>query len=379
MSNANDVLNIALNEVGYLEKASNSNLDSKMSNAGSANYTKYARDLVKEVGSPYANGVAWCDIFVDWCFIRAYGLHKAKDLLGGFSAYTPTSAEYFKKMNRWTSVDPRAGDVIFFKNDIRIYHTGIVYKVDGTRIYTIEGNTSSGTNTVIANGGGVFKKSYLKNNPKIAGFGRPLFDETASMSTPISNLRYGIDISANQGVVNFSTLKNQNISFVVLRSTTKNGQPDAYFERYFNGCKIYGLDYSCYKYSYAVTPEQAIEEAKSVINLLKGRKMTIWYDVENEIQINNIGKAGLTNVCLAFLNYCANAGFDVGIYCNLNWYKNYISDDLKKKYKFWIARYGKNNGTLDMKYKPTGAYAWQYTSVGVVDGISGNVDLNVIL
>ena len=69
------VLKIAEAEVGYLEKASNSQLDSKTANAGSANYTKYARDLDNISGfyNGKKNGYPWCDVFIDWCFVQAYG------------------------------------------------------------------------------------------------------------------------------------------------------------------------------------------------------------------------------------------------------------------------------------------------------------------
>lgn len=60
---ASKVIEIADNEVGYLEKGTNNNLDSKTANAGDKNFTKYSRDMVKWIGSPYAQGVAWCDIF----------------------------------------------------------------------------------------------------------------------------------------------------------------------------------------------------------------------------------------------------------------------------------------------------------------------------
>lgn len=380
MNQMSNLLRVAENEVGYLEKASNNNLDDKTANAGKNNFTKYARDLIRLIGSPYANGVAWCDIFVDWCFVMAFGVGNAKHLLGGWSAYTPTSAGYFQKNLQWHTHSPKAGDVIFFKNSTRICHTGIVYKVDGTRVYTIEGNTSAGTNTVVPNGGGVFKKSYLLNNKSIAGFGRPKYDEKAAMIIPADDKVHGIDISANQGNVNFSLLKEQGIQFVVLRATTKNGMPDTKFEQYLKGCMTYKLDYSCYKYSYAETEEQAREEARTVIKLLGNRKMTIWYDVENTPQITKIKKAGLTKVIDAFLDECKKAGYDTGIYCNLNWYNNYIDDKFKKNVKMWVARYGKNNGKLDMGYIPNkNIYAWQYTSVGKVDGIDGDVDLDVLI
>lgn len=374
------VLEIAENEVGYLEKASNKDLDSKTANAGDKNYTKYARDLLKWVGSPYAQGVAWCDMFVDWCFITAYGKAQALELLRGWAAYTPTSAEYFKQNCQWVTV-PQPGDVIFFKNNTRICHTGLVYKVDATTVYTIEGNTAShGSDVVIPNGGGVFKKSYKLSNPAIAGYGRPAYEkeEPATIPTKSNKYIYGIDISANQKDVNFSLLKQAGIMFAVLRVTTKTGQIDAKFEQYYKGCISYGIRPAVYKYSYAQTEAEAIAEAEGVIATLKGRKVVIWYDLENTNQLHAIGKAGIDTVAKAFLETCSKAGYAVGIYCNLDWYKNYISSDLKKKYSFWLARYGVNNGMLDEKYKPNlGEVAWQYTSAGKIDGIDGNVDLDV--
>ena len=80
----------------------------------------------------------------------------------------------------------------------------------------------------------------------------------------------------------------------------------------------------------------------------------------------------------AFLQYCQVSGYEAGIYCNVNWYNNYIDKSLKQKYKFWIARYGKNDGTLKEQYKPNiGEVMWQYTSKGKVDGIPGYVDMDV--
>ena len=167
MKAAETLINIARAEVGYLEKKSNKDLDSKTANAGSSNYTKYARDLY-----PSLQGQAWCDMFVDWCFVQAFGKVQARQLIGGgFSAYTPTSAQYYKDKGRWQT-SPKPGDQIFFRNTVRICHTGIVTRVTSDRVHTIEGNTS-GSSGVIANGGGVFEKSYDLAYSKIAGFGRP--------------------------------------------------------------------------------------------------------------------------------------------------------------------------------------------------------------
>lgn len=177
------VINIALAEVGYLEKKDKANLDSKTANAGDKNYTKYARDL-DALG--FYNGkkqsVAWCDVFVDWCFVKAYGLEAALKLTGqplgknNCGAGCKYSRGYYQKMGRLFT-KPEPGDqVIFYPKDgvggSAIQHTGLVYDVDGKYVYTVEGNTS-GANGVVANGGGVCKKKYSLTYARLAGFGRP--------------------------------------------------------------------------------------------------------------------------------------------------------------------------------------------------------------
>jgi hypothetical protein len=156
--------------VGYCEKKSNEHLDHFTKNAGSNNYTCFSRDYKIHTGIN-VQGQPWCDVFVDMCFISVFGKENAKKLIHGFSAYTPTSANYFKKNNQWHT-NPKEGDVIFFKNSERICHTGIVYKVSSNTVYTIEGNTSGGI-TLVSNGGCVAKKSYSLNYSRIAGYGRP--------------------------------------------------------------------------------------------------------------------------------------------------------------------------------------------------------------
>lgn len=171
------VIKVAEAEVGYLEKKSNSKLDSKTANAGSANYTKYGRDMHKIYPSVMDFPAYWCDAFVDWCFYKAYGITNAKKLLGGnFDDYTVNSAGLYKNKNAYYKKNPQVGDQIFFNNGVRICHTGLVYKVDSKYVYTIEGNTS-GASGVVRNGGGVAKKKYLLTYSKIDGYGRPKYDK----------------------------------------------------------------------------------------------------------------------------------------------------------------------------------------------------------
>ena len=176
------VIRVARAEVGYLEKKSNKDLDDKTANAGSNNYTKYARDMDEIPG--FYNGkkqtAAWCDIFVDWCFVKAYGVDEGRALLcqplKSCGAGCKFSRQYYKAKGRLFD-KPQVGDQIFFypANGIggsEIAHTGLVCAVDTEYVYTIEGNTSSEAG-VVDNGGCVREKKYKLGYNRIAGYGRP--------------------------------------------------------------------------------------------------------------------------------------------------------------------------------------------------------------
>lgn len=181
------VLAVAESEVGYLEKASNANLDSKTGNAGSNNWTKYARDLDNIPGfyDGKKNGYAWCDMFVDWCFVKAYGVDMAKKLLcqpeKSYGASCASSVNYYKAKGQYFT-SPKVGDQIFFFYNGAPNHTGLVYKVDDNYVYTIEGNTS-GASGVIPNGGGVCKKTYYRSYSAICGYGRPDYSLVGESAT----------------------------------------------------------------------------------------------------------------------------------------------------------------------------------------------------
>lgn len=185
---ASAVIKLAQLEIGYLEKASNKDLDSKTSNAGKNNYTKYARDLDAIPGfyNGKKQGYAWCDVFVDYLFVKAFGVDDAKRLLcqpdKSCGAGCEWSRNYYKSKGQ-LHTSPKAGDQIFFYNSSKtgIAHTGLVCKVDNTYVYTIEGNTSSASG-VVANGGCVAEKKYRLNYKLIAGYGRPAYDEEHAAS-----------------------------------------------------------------------------------------------------------------------------------------------------------------------------------------------------
>lgn len=177
---ASKLVAIARAEIGYLEKETNANLDSKTGNAGDENFTKYARDLHK-AGYYQANknGYEWCECFNDWCHWVASGKDAklAQEIIyqtGLYGAGCVWSARCYRNAGRFFST-PKVGDQAYFGTVGNEYHTGIVSKVTGTKVYIIEGNTS-GASGVVANGGGVCEKSYPIGYAKIAGYGRPRYE-----------------------------------------------------------------------------------------------------------------------------------------------------------------------------------------------------------
>ncbi len=180
MTAAEKVIAVARGELGYREKSSNSSLDDKSTNAGAGNWTKYARDLDRE-SSFYngpKNGYAWCDVFVDWCFVQAFGAATAKKLLcqpdRSAGAGCTYSLAYYSQRGQFYRSGPQPGDQIFFGSVGSSSHTGLVTEVSGGKVHTVEGNTSDG----------VFERSYALGASNIAGYGRPDWGIVGDVSDP---------------------------------------------------------------------------------------------------------------------------------------------------------------------------------------------------
>ncbi len=178
---ASRLIAVAEAEIGYHEKVTNAQLDDKAANAGSGNYTKYARDFDNKYPGFYngkKNGFAWCDMFVDWCFVTAFGLADALRLLcqptGSAGAGCTYSLQYYRNAGRYFT-SPKVGDQIFFGTSVsNSTHTGIVVGVDAGHVYTIEGNTSDQ----------VARRTYSLYAGTIVGYGRPAYDEEGAAETP---------------------------------------------------------------------------------------------------------------------------------------------------------------------------------------------------
>lgn len=188
----------------------------------------------------------------------------------------------------------------------------------------------------------------------------------------------GIDVSHHQGAIDWEKVSKTDIQFAIIRCGYGNdmtSQDDTYFKSNIAGCEKYGIPYGIYIYSYATNKTMAQSEANHVLRLIHETNANptypIWYDMEDSCQAN-LTAAVLGNIAETFCNAIISAGYDVGVYANLNWWNTKLTDKRFDAWKRWVAQY--NSYCL---YE--GEYVmWQFTSQGTVDGIDGNTDLNII-
>lgn len=185
----------------------------------------------------------------------------------------------------------------------------------------------------------------------------------------------GIDVSEFQGSIDWDKVKADGIEFAILKvgfGMDITSQDDKYIERNIEECERLNIPYGVYLFSYANTVAKASSEAEHTLRLIAGHKMPmgVWYDIEDNNTSGSVNKETLTNIINTYCNTIKNAGYEVGIYANLNWLENKIEDSVQEKWSVWVAQYNS-----ECQYKKD-YVIWQYSSSGKVDGISGNVDMN---
>ena len=186
----------------------------------------------------------------------------------------------------------------------------------------------------------------------------------------------GIDVSKYQGNVDYKKVRENGIDFVIIRIGygMYENQIDPLFEKNYNNALKNNLPVGVYIYSYALNVSEAEREALVVLKWLNGRKLNlpVYYDIEDKSQ-TNLGKSNLTNMCKAFCRKIESAGYWAGIYANKYWLSTLLdASELSKFYTIWVAQYN-DRVTYDGKFD-----MWQYTSSGVVSGVNGKVDMNIL-
>ena len=185
----------------------------------------------------------------------------------------------------------------------------------------------------------------------------------------------GIDVSEHQGKINWAKVKADGIDFAIIRcgyGQDQANQDDDCWEYNVSECERLGIPYGVYLYSYADSVQKASGEADHALRLLKGHspQLPVYYDLEESSLESASNRALLADMATTFCNKIKSAGYVPGVYANLNWWNNYLTDPVFDQWDRWVAQYN-----YECRYK--GEYSfWQCTSSGSVDGISGNVDIN---
>ena len=190
----------------------------------------------------------------------------------------------------------------------------------------------------------------------------------------------GLDISVYQKGINFDTIKNAGIEFLILRAgftgwgTGVSLNKDACFENFYEQSKSHNIPVGAYWYSCANTYQKGVNEANYMYeNCLKGKQFEfpIYIDVEDtHHQLNN--KRGVTDAIIGFCETLENKGYYVGIYASdISGFEEKMNLNELNAYDKWVARYGSQP-------KYVSQYGmWQTTSSGKINGYNGNLDCDI--
>lgn len=239
------------------------------------------------------------------------------------------------------------------------------------------------TSTLLMNGDVPYYENIPASTYDPASF---VYDENGRIFYNDKNVKYltGIDVSAHQGNIDWNDVADDGIDFAILRvgyrgyGVAGNIKEDDMFRKNASAALKAGLKIGVYFYSQAISAEEAVEEAEFVIDTISGFDIEypVVFDWENEPDIgmrtDNLSGDIITQCAVSFCEKVKAAGYTPAVYFNLT--DAYVRYDLDKisDYAFWYAQH---EGSSPLFYYQYGI--WQYTNSGKVDGISGNVDINI--
>ena len=329
-----------------------------------------------------------CDAFVSWCAAQSGEVAAV-----GKYAYCPSHVNFFKNKGQWFArgaKTPQAGDIIFFQSGGEAAHVGIVEYVSNGYVHTIEGNTS-GTTGLVANGGGVWQKSYALTSSYILGYGRPAYSSdsttttTTSTTTNSGNTLNGIDIASYQAGIDISALTTTD--FVIVKSTQGVNYTNPYFVQHIEAAIKAGKKIGTYHYANGVGAEDEADYFISVVKPYLG-KIVLALDWETG------SSSAAKNAAWGDISYAKRwldrvkevTGITPIIYTSQSvangqdW-----SSVVNAGYQLWLAQYPNYDATnyRDTPWRSGNTGAWnnkyiihQYTSSGYITGYSKALDLN---
>ncbi|WP_195283281.1 glycoside hydrolase family 25 protein [Harryflintia acetispora] len=192
----------------------------------------------------------------------------------------------------------------------------------------------------------------------------------------------GIDVSTHQGTIDWKKVKNDGVKFAMIRVGyrgygTGKIMLDDQFKRNIKNATANGIKVGVYFYSQAITTKEAVEEAEFVLDNIKGYDIDypVVFDIEDapsaSARTRSLTASKATQVAKAFCERIEQGGYRPMIYTYTKYFVTEINMGSLTKYDKWVAQYYKR------PFFPYKFQMLQYTSKGKVDGIKGNVDMNL--
>lgn len=187
--------------------------------------------------------------------------------------------------------------------------------------------------------------------------------------------KLGVDISHNNGTVDFSAIKNAGFGdFAILRAGyggDYSNQDDDQFVRNIGECERLGIPYGIYLYSYALNTNDVQGEVNHILRLLQkvgdNFKYGVWFDMEDADDYK--AKHGmpsdetLVDICYQFCEKLEQAGYYVGIYASLSWLNDQLNNSKLDRFDKWVAQWNNTGCTYNKTYS-----IWQNTSNQIIGG-----------
>ena len=304
--------------------------------------------------------------------------------------------KYYANQSYYTDVKDRHGNVTKVKLNVK--------QIKGPKItMQYEYNKNNNTVTAIMKSNKVLagtkptwtlsedKLTYTKKFDKNQEYYTPVQDtygNSVSVKISINQIRSalsnGIDVSLYQGIIDWAKVKKSGVEFAMIRAGYRGyGSAgtlveDSMFSKNVLGATSNGIDIGIYFYTQAITEEEAKEEAKFVLNLLKKYNIKLKYPIAIDTELSppgtgradNLSVKRRTAIVKTFCEAINNSGYIPMIYANKYWLMYKLDMSQLSEYDVWLAHY-----TTTTDY--TGKYTiWQYTDKGVINGIDGYVDKN---
>ena len=205
--------------------------------------------------------------------------------------------------------------------------------------------------------------------------------EIKKLQNTSGSTRVGIDVSKWNGDIDWDKVRRAGVEFAIIRagyrgSVTGSLVEDPCFVANMKGAAASGVSVGVYFFTQAVNEVEAVEEASAVLKLVREYQLDYPIFIDTEGAGGNGRADGLdvetrTLVCEAFCRTIENAGYRSGIYGSRNWYNTKLYTERLENYCIWLAEY--RSSPIYRGYY----LMWQYTSKGKIDGIEGNVDMDI--